>query len=193
MKLSVTTLPIAIASVLAIAAPQARADEYGCKVALCLLNPNGPRDEKSECRPAIDKLFDDLAHGRGMPHCEEGGFALRYLYAMFDPCKDGLTEAPPGAWVMTQGPADKPKYSLRRAFGYAQRMDGARQSAGPDAPVGSSLACVGKLTGTYHDYGGRDADSRVVRVYDRIEWQRPQSPNAIDVYQGGQFQSRFHW
>lgn len=48
----------------------ALASDYGCRVLLCLANPNGP-EAVSECVPPIERLYDDLAEGRPFPTCEE--------------------------------------------------------------------------------------------------------------------------
>ena len=51
----------------------AHANDYGCRVLLCLSNPGGPM-EYSECVPPITRLYRDLARGRPMPTCPEAGF-----------------------------------------------------------------------------------------------------------------------
>lgn len=52
----------------------ARADDWGCTVLLCLSNPGGPT-EFSECRPPIEKLWSHLAKGRSFPTCSGAGFS----------------------------------------------------------------------------------------------------------------------
>jgi len=51
----------------------ARADEWGCQVILCLSNPGGAT-QYAECRPPIHKLWDWLAKGRSFPTCSGTGF-----------------------------------------------------------------------------------------------------------------------
>lgn len=51
----------------------ARADEWGCKVILCLSNPGGPT-EFAECNPPIQKLWRELAKGHRFPACSGAGF-----------------------------------------------------------------------------------------------------------------------
>ena len=47
-------------------------DDYGCTVLLCLANPNGPK-AVAECVPSINRLYNDLAHGRAFPTCVMSG------------------------------------------------------------------------------------------------------------------------
>lgn len=51
----------------------ARADEWGCKVILCLSNPGGAT-QYAECRPPIQKLWRELARGHSFPTCSGVGF-----------------------------------------------------------------------------------------------------------------------
>ncbi|MGY2491964.1 hypothetical protein [Cupriavidus sp. CP313] len=68
---------VVVASVLSALAPHAYASEFGCKVLLCLANPNGPKAADG-CAPPIDQLYSDLRKGRSFPTCDEAGSA----YAM---------------------------------------------------------------------------------------------------------------
>lgn len=71
-----------------ISASNARADDWGCTVLLCLSNPGGPT-EFSECRPPIEKLWSHLAKGRSFPMCSGAGFSTSR--PGYDPyyCNDG--------------------------------------------------------------------------------------------------------
>jgi hypothetical protein len=51
----------------------ARADDWGCQVILCLSNPGGPT-QYAECRPPIQKLWSELAKGHSFPTCSGVGF-----------------------------------------------------------------------------------------------------------------------
>jgi hypothetical protein len=67
---------------------KARADEWGCKVILCLSNPVGPT-QYAECRPPIEKLWRALAKGHSFPTCSGVGFqASRPRYQPYY-CNDG--------------------------------------------------------------------------------------------------------
>ncbi|ENN85543.1 hypothetical protein RHSP_06950 [Rhizobium freirei PRF 81] len=51
----------------------ARADDWGCQVILCLSNPGGPT-QYAECRLPIQKLWSELAKGHSFPTCSGVGF-----------------------------------------------------------------------------------------------------------------------
>lgn len=51
----------------------ARADDWGCQVLLCISNPGGPT-EFLQCRPPITMLWKELAKGRSFPTCTGVGF-----------------------------------------------------------------------------------------------------------------------
>ncbi|ANM20054.1 UNVERIFIED_ORG: hypothetical protein GGI57_005630 [Rhizobium aethiopicum] len=52
---------------------KARAEDWGCQVILCLSNPGGPT-QYGECRPPIQKLWQELAEGHAFPKCSGVGF-----------------------------------------------------------------------------------------------------------------------
>lgn len=56
-----------------ISGSNARADDWGCEVILCLSNPGGPT-QYAECRPPIQKLWRALAKGHSFPACSGVGF-----------------------------------------------------------------------------------------------------------------------
>lgn len=56
-----------------ISSSNARADDWGCQVILCLSNPGGPT-QYAECRPPIQKLWRALAKGHSFPTCSGVGF-----------------------------------------------------------------------------------------------------------------------
>lgn len=51
----------------------ARADDWGCQVLLCLSNPGGAT-EYVECRPPVQKLWREMAEGHSFPTCSGAGF-----------------------------------------------------------------------------------------------------------------------
>jgi hypothetical protein len=67
----------------------AKADDWGCKVVLCLSNPGGPT-QFAECRPPIEKLWKHLRKGRPFPTCSGSDFTTSR--PVHDPyrCGDGL-------------------------------------------------------------------------------------------------------
>jgi hypothetical protein len=170
-------------------------DSYGCKVVLCLANPasNGGPRAPDTCAPAIDRLYDDLRHGRGFPQCTGSGMSVRQLYTPFDPCPAGTTAAATGALVV-QGAAGEKRASNGQSGGF--NLTGTPQPSATQGDAGNGygpLACVGKLVGTYQTGSDAGDDLQTVSVYDRIVWQQPQSPNALDVYEAGQFEQRIHY
>nr|WP_225165612.1 hypothetical protein [Ensifer sp. IC4062] len=56
-----------------ISGSNARANDWGCRVVLCLSNPGGPT-QYNECRPPIQKLWRELAKGHAFPTCSGVGF-----------------------------------------------------------------------------------------------------------------------
>ena len=70
----------------------ARADDWGCQVILCLSNPSGPT-QFSECRPPIQRLWWALAKGHSFPTCSGVGF--RASQPGYEPysCDDGYSLA----------------------------------------------------------------------------------------------------
>lgn len=46
--------------------------DWGCQVLLCLSNPKGP-EAVSECVPPIERLWEALWNGDGMPSCDTNG------------------------------------------------------------------------------------------------------------------------
>lgn len=68
----------------------ARADDWGCQVILCLSNPGGPT-QFAECRPPISKLWQELAKGHSFPTCTGVGF--RGSQPGYEPyyCNDGYS------------------------------------------------------------------------------------------------------
>jgi hypothetical protein len=194
-------------------APMARADDddYGCRVVICLGNPasNGGPRAPDTCAPAVDRMYDDLRHGRGFPQCKDSDMTVRQDNTPYDPCPAGTAAAPAGAWVVEgQRKAGTRPYSGGESF----VLDGTPQPSVTDLNSGYAYygpqACVGSQVGASQVYGDPagvasagssrdgnvyDSDPVTVKVYDHIVWQQPQSPNAIDVYEAGQFQTRIHY
>lgn len=74
---------LSAAPVYLISGGKARADDWGCKVVLCLSNPGGPT-QYQECRPPIEKLWERLAEGRPFPPCNGTGLQIsRPRYAPY--------------------------------------------------------------------------------------------------------------
>ncbi|MGY4837989.1 hypothetical protein [Burkholderia pyrrocinia] len=193
------------ASLVATASEAAADDSYGCKVVLCILNPNGPWDEQTECAPAMDRLMDDLAHGRGWPGCSGSDMDLNQVWNPFDPCPDGTREAGRGEWVVEgtrkagNGGIALPWVLSERNFNLKGKPE--RSYGGNYGTPGVRLACVGNRVGNFVTYlqgsggsasnGYRD-DMESLSVYDKVIWQEPQSPFAFDVFVKGKLLKRVH-
>ncbi|MBE0559977.1 hypothetical protein [Brucella sp. JSBI001] len=66
----------------------ARSDDWGCKVILCLSNPGGAT-QYAQCRPPVQKLWRWLARGKSFPTCSSAGFeSSRPRYEPYY-CNDG--------------------------------------------------------------------------------------------------------
>lgn len=163
------------------------ASEYGCQVLLCLANPasnGGPRGV-AECRPIINKLEDDLTHGRPFPTCDladgnDGSTYARRVFDYYDPCPSGTKPAPAGS-MLGQGVT-----AAAMPANAGQSLENGR----------GSRACVAQFVGSYAPYGWYNRHGETpytVAVYRRVVWQQPQSPIAFDVYINNQFNQRVRW
>ena len=93
-----------IGAFLAGATLAANASDYGCKVLLCLANPNGPT-AVAECVPPITQLWDDLAHFRGFPTCDmasgpQGGSYASQGLDYYNVCPVGMSELGDGVFAL---------------------------------------------------------------------------------------------
>ena len=180
--------------------PAAHASDYGCKVLLCLANPNGPR-AVSECVPPINQLFRDLARGRSFPTCElaespSGGgrsWAQRGV-SYYDPCPGGTTALASGSYAVLGG-ATPPSYGSLYYTGIGDG-EGLYPSHGDNYRPMPGKVCVGNLVGnTSVMTGYGDGYSSVSSgVYDRVEMLDAQgSPNIIDVFVDSTLYRRVRW
>lgn len=158
---------------------------YGCSVFMCLANPKGPTDA-DYCKPYIAQLHDDLRHGRGLPGCDEAGEYAKQVYDPYDPCPESLKAAVRQSYVIQGVPRPGGRWGAFNTAGKSKMSE-------PQLSFGhfGDRACVGKKTGAYQ-IGSYD-DGYTVNVYDKVLWQKPQSPNAIDVYINGKFSNRVRW
>lgn len=181
-------------------APTAHASDHGCKVLLCLANPNGPK-AVSECVPDINQLFHDLAKGRPFPACEmasapgnNGGPSwAQQGYSYYDPCPEGTRALESGA-LAVQGNTGTPKH-LYNTEANAGIGEGDGLSPGDDAGLGQKV-CVGNQVGTSYisNYDGYRTRSSMVGVYDRVVLLDPAgSPNIIDVFVNNALYRRVRW
>ena len=172
----------------------AQASEYGCTVLMCLANPNGPK-AAPYCVPFIDRLYDDLREGRPFPSCDDanknnqGGTFAQQVNDPYDPCPEPLQPAAKNSHVLQGAPLPgKPGIGSTR-YTVADHP----QISEPNNSVNQSgqRACISKLIGSYHE-GNRD-DGYTVSIFDKVVWQKEQSPRAIDVFMNKKFHRRIHW
>lgn len=177
------------------ASTAANASDYGCKVLLCLANPNGST-AVSQCVPPIDQLHRDLARGRPFPTCDmasapdgTGGRAwAQQGVSYYDPCPPGTTALPSGS-LAVEGAGG----ALYTGIGEG---DGLMPSYGESASPMPSKVCVGKhvgdalvVTGSGESYA-----EGVAASYDRVALLDAQgSPNVIDVYINSALYRRVRW
>ncbi len=180
--------------------PPASASDYGCKVLLCLANPNGAR-AVSECRPPIDQLFTDLARGRPFPTCDLAqsssgtqSWAQQGL-SYYDPCPTGTTALANGMQAVQGTP-------LPPINGYGSYYSGIGDGDGQSPASGESYSpmpgkvCVGNHIGTtsVSSGSGESFETMAVGVYDRVVLLDAQrSPNVIDVYVDSSLYRRVRW
>lgn len=176
----------------------AHASDYGCKVLLCLANPNGPK-AVSECNPPIDQLYDDLSHGRPFPSCDTSGSShAQQGFSYYDPCPDGTTALSSGTYAVqgTSTPKSPYAYSANAYLGIGTG-DGLSPSGWSDGYSGlSQKVCVGKLVGQTMVTIGSGDDSQYVQagVYDTVRLLDAQgSPRIIDVFINNQLYRRVRW
>jgi hypothetical protein len=176
--------------------PSALASDYGCTVLLCLANPAGPR-AVAECVPPINRLFRDLARGRGFPTCamasapnSNGGASWAQPgVSYYDACPAGTTALPSGVLAMPGAGSGGPFHT-----GIGEG-DSITPSGDPSVPMPSKV-CVGTKLGDTYVRGDPFDPSTVqsVAVYDRVVlMDAHSSPNVIDVYVDSTFSHRVRW
>jgi hypothetical protein len=72
----------------ALCAQQARADQWGCEVLLCMSNPAGP-EAVSQCVSPMERFYNVLKHGGSRPTCDESGWSGNIGYQPLT-CPDGF-------------------------------------------------------------------------------------------------------
>lgn len=178
-----------------------QASEHGCKVLLCLANPasNGGPKGIAECVPSINKLYRDLRKGRPFPSCDladgnDGSSYARVVFDPYEPCLAPLQPAVAGSFVVqgqlqvaggnSRSQAGRRTYTLKGQPEVSEPLGRDSESLGP-------RACVGNSIGSY-SMGGYD-NNYTVSVFDRVRWQAPQSPQAIDVFIDKEWRHRVRW
>ena len=159
-------------------------NDYGCKVLLCLADPQGPKTQ-TECRPPINRLERDLRRGRPFPTCNMGSASrsnyARYRVGSADPCPVGTRALAADLKAMSDGSNSTPPVTPHgQPTAYTALPPGNVVEANYGI-FGLSLqqVCVGNARGSRYVWLNGDTES--VPVYDRVFVGRGQSSRAVDV------------
>lgn len=195
--------------ILGASALTAQADDWGCKVLLCLANPNGPK-AVTECVPPIDRLYHALSKNPPdpFPTCDTGGGSWAQRgYAWYDICPSGTTALQNGEYAVQTGySTTRNKYAgLGGMTGdpvYTGIGEGDSYSYGyidGSNSLGQKICVGGKRGDTWlaiPDTSGEAGMYSTVSagVYDTIAILDPQtSPRVIDVYVNNNIWRRVRW
>lgn len=155
------------------------ASDYGCKVLLCLSNPqsNGGPLGVAECTEPILQLYSDLRRGKPFPQCgfEDGNNGQNYARLTnepYDPCPAGTKAVTPGTLVGE---------GTRRGNLVQLNANATWVMSESNSEYGTARACVGQLLGTV-TIGSSADDARVITVYDKVVLMPFKGFNAIDVF-----------
>lgn len=179
------------ALVLALAAPQARADTWGCEVLLCLSNPAGPM-AVAACVPPITRLYKAIFKWKpdpfptclmsdGADSAAGGNYAYVGAPSYYDACPAGTTPAADGSTAAMGRPmtpaelAANPVLVQGSAFvltsGFVKGIgDGSSYQPAPENPLPTKV-CVGKALGQTTQTVGSTIDDLTqitVDVYDQV-------------------------
>jgi len=180
----------------------ASASDYGCKVLLCLSNPQGST-AVPQCEPPIRQLHEDLARGRPFPSCDmqSAPAASPTAWAQpstshYDPCPSGTSALPAGSLAVQAGATAPAGFGT--GFTGIGEGDGLMRGNGESASPLPNKVCVGNLVGSSSimTSGGEAGSGReaVVGTYDQVVLMAPQeSPNVIDVYINSALYRRVRW
>jgi hypothetical protein len=175
-----------------------QASEYGCKVLLCLSNPNGPTSVAA-CVPPITQLYDDLRRGRGFPVCEfeqerKSGTYTQPVTTYFDACPSNTVALANGSYALTEKLNSDLRTPAQMYKGIGEGNDLAPYQ-GSSASLPNKI-CVGKKIGstsiTLND--GEVSNTYPASIYDRvISLPAQASPRVIDVYVNHQLVRQVRW
>lgn len=85
----------------------AHADDYGCKVMLCMANPKGPMAEAT-CRPPIERLLRERAQRRppAYPSCPEASpSTMAFNFRLYNDCPAGSAASNEGEYSVQMSDA----------------------------------------------------------------------------------------
>lgn len=179
------------AALLTFATTFAMADDYGCKVILCLGDPQGPMTQ-NDCKPPIKRFFEEQSRKNppGFPKCEEanGTATGKIGFSPYDPCPNGTSVLPAGAEAILGRPKST---STSNGDGSNQVVYTGNGASGPIA-VGEQI-CVGQPLGQFtltqvEGVGdGQSVNTRTVTAYDQVVSMPPVTGSGryVDVFING--------
>jgi len=185
---------------------QAYADDYGCRVLMCLSNPNGATAEP-QCDPPIRKFLEGQAKDpkEPFPSCPEGAPAtMKPAYRPYDQCPDGTRalddsiqaiQLPPSTFsqlaLVSKPPANRPWLNdlpIDVPSGVTF-LTGIGEGSGQNLAARANKVCVGKSLGTLtFNVGTQEAPAtKTVLVFEQVTTMEPaKSPYVVDVNVGPQ-------
>lgn len=175
----------------------ARGDNYGCTVLLCLANPNGPQ-AVGECVDPINQLWDDLEHLRPFPTCDMGGSSFaRQGRSYYDECPSGTVALASGAIAAQSSvfPQHVPAWLNGQAtYTGIGTGDELTPRVGHNVEPLPSKVCVGKEVGHTAVRSGPRNSFVPVGVYDKVIVIDPaKSARYIDVFVDNTPYRRVRW
>jgi hypothetical protein len=181
----------ALAVLAAVWAPQARADNWGCEVLLCLSNPAGPMAVQ-ECVPPIQRLYRAIFKWRpdpfptcvmsnGANSATGGNYAFVAPPSYYDECPTGTSSVGQGTYAAAGRRATPEEQAAmpawqQRPFVVTSGMvlgigDGSNATADDATGQLPTKVCAGKYLGQTIEIlgtGHEDRTTVAVNVYDRV-------------------------
>ncbi|MDP9902438.1 hypothetical protein [Variovorax ginsengisoli] len=186
----------------ALAFSPAHADDYGCKVLLCLADPAGPMAQ-NECRPPIRRFIEGQSkHPKDpFPTCEEGAPAMmRPGMRMFDACPEGTDTLAADRMALQLTPtvfaqltqAQRPGRPIILGSGPGiQLPEGMviQRGIGEGGQINEpqrDKVCVGQRLGLMMVNAGAEQPPWQVEAFEQITTMAPAaSPRVVDIYISG--------
>jgi hypothetical protein len=186
-----STLALTMAA--ALATPIANASDYGCRVLMCMSNPQGPMAVQ-QCQPPIQRFMQEQAKKPPdpFPSCEEGAPAtMQGANRPYDFCPEGTTALGEQVEAIQLAPA-----VYAQMGGLSPWMQGGAMPEGLKIETGigegnatglgaRNKVCVGRPLGTltFRSGSGEWVEMKTVNVFEQLTTMAPAaSPRVIDVY-----------
>lgn len=184
---------IVLGAAIAVLAPMAVASDYGCRVLMCMSNPQGPMAVQ-QCQPPIQRFMQEQAKKPPdpFPSCEEGAPAtMQGANRPYDFCPEGTSALGEQVEAIQLAPS-----VYAQMAGPLPWMQGGAMPEGLQIEVGigegtttglgrRNKVCVGKPLGTltFRSGSGEFVEMKTVNVFEQLSTMAPAaSPRVIDVY-----------